>query len=330
MNTPLLTQILIGLKADLMGTIDLLQPVAIQLLLSFFLLELTTSLLLSKAGDNPLVIFRNKFTTWMFLYSIIFYFKKIMELIESMFLYFTKVSIRGGLGISLEELPYNILRLGIDSLEGILGYIKFAKPETWVLLFGVLLGFFIFAKVALTIGMVIIEYLVMSSLVIVLIPFMMFEKLRFVGDKVVGTLINLNMKIFVIQYLMYYFAKYLRQPINLPDEATGVQVLENGFYWLVAMGILGLMTAKGNEMAQTLISGATTFGDSSELVGMARNGMGNMAKGIKGAVAGAKSTPGIARGIKGAYNGAKSGSLGGAIGSTLGAIKGAREGYKGK
>lgn len=325
---PLLTQILEGLKLDLSGTITLLQPVAIQLLLYFFLLELTTGLMLSKPSENPLMIFKSKFTVWLFLYSIIHYFKTIMELIENIFAYFSKISMRGEIIPNIEELPYKVLEIGIESLGKILNYIEITKPQTWILLFGVLIGLFIFARVCLAIGMVIIEYLVMSSLVIILVPFMMFQKLRFVGDKVVGTLINLNMKIFVIQYLMFYFSRFLTEPINLPDEATGVQVLENGFYWLVAMGILGLMTTKGGEMAQTLISGATTFGDSSELVGMARQGGTNLANGIS------KSIKGVAGGIAGAKAGGVSGSLkgggiGSTIGATLGAIKGARNGFKG-
>ena len=40
-------------------------------------------------------------------------------------------------------------------------------------------------------------------------------------------------------------------------------MLENSFYWLVAMGMMAMMTMKGNEMAQTLDN---SFGDSSELV----------------------------------------------------------------
>lgn len=325
---PLLTQILKGLRVDLAGTIDLLQPVAIQLLLYFFLFELTAGLMLSKPSENPLMIFKNKFTVWLFLYSIIHYFKTLMGLIENIFSYFTKVSIKGELGIELEDLPYRVLVNAINVLKNILDYVQLTKPETWVLLVGVIIGLFVFAKVCLAIGMVIIEYLVMSSLVIILVPFMMFEKLRFVGDKVVGTLINLNMKIFVIQYLMFYFSRFLAQPINLPDEATGSQVLENGFYWLVAMAILGMMTMKGHEMAQTLISGATTFGDSSELVGMARQGGTNLVNGIS------KSIKGVAGGIAGAKAGGVAGSLkgggiGSTIGATLGAIKGARNGFKG-
>ncbi|MBC2857022.1 hypothetical protein H3N56_11320 [Cetobacterium sp. 2A] len=320
---PLLTQILTGLKLDLAGTIDLLQPVAVQLLLWFFLLELATNLLLSKAGENPLMIFRNKFTTWLFLYAIIIYFKRIIRLIEEMFIYFSKVSMRGDTIPNFEELPYRVLVNAFNALETILGYIEITKPSTWILLFGVLIGLFIFAKVALTVGMVIIEYLVMSSLVIVLIPFMMFEKLRFVGDKVVGTLINLNMKIFVIQYLMFYFSRFLLKPIDLPDQATGVQVLENGFYWLVAMSILGLMTAKGSEIAQTLISGATTFGDSSELIGMARKGAENMGKG-------ASKMAGAARGAGKMAGAAKNSGIGSKVGTILGGIKGKLAGFKEK
>ena len=82
--------------------------------------------------------------------------------------------------------------------------------------------------------------------------------------------------------------------------------IENSFYWLTAMAMLALVTLKGSEMAQTLVSGVTTFGDSSELVGMARTGLGR----IKGTVSG-----GITAGVagKGAIKGAKAGSVDGAV-----------------
>lgn len=133
---------------------------------------------------------------------------------------------------------------------------------------------------------------------------MMFEKLRFVGDKVVGTLINLNMKIFVIQYLMYHFSEFFKEPLMSNKDIS--YTIENSFYWLTAMAMLALVTLKGSEMAQTLVSGVTTFGDSSELVGMARTGLGR----IKGAVSG-----GITAGVagKGAMQGAKAGSVDGAV-----------------
>lgn len=337
-TTPLLTDIIKGLKIDMMGTIDLLQPVAYQLLLWFFMFELVSGLLHSEPGVNPLKILINKVKIWAYLYLMIFSFKKIMELIQQMFGYFAKISMRGTENLPLEEIPYNILQVGFESLEIILNYIKASKPETWILLVGIIIGLFIFAKVCLSVGMVVLEYLVMSSLIVILIPFMMFEKLRFVGDKVVGTLINLNMKIFVIQYLVNYFSKYLMTPINF-DGSTGVQVLENSFYWIVAIAILGLMTAKGSEMAQTLISGATTFGDSSELVGMARKGISNLGTGIKGSVMAGNISTGATNGArKGATAGGIAGSLkGGGIGATVGSvlggmkggIKGAWEGYKG-
>lgn len=337
-STPLLTEIIKGLKVDLMGTIDLLQPVAYQLLMWFFMFELVSGLLHSEPGVNPLKILMNKVKVWAYLYLMIFSFKKIMELIQEMFGYFAKVSMRGTENLPLEEIPYTILATGFNSLKTILNYIIFSEPKTWILLIGIVVGLFIFAKVCLSIGMVILEYLVMSSLVVILIPFMMFEKLRFVGDKVVGTLINLNMKIFVIQYLLYYFSKFLARPIDLPDTSVST-IMASSFYWVVAMAILGLMTAKGSEMAQTLISGATTFGDSSELVGMARKGISNLGTGIKGSVMAGNISTGATNGArKGATDGGLAGSLkGGGIGATVGSvlggmkggIKGAWEGYKG-
>ena len=325
MDTPLITQIFIDLNRDFSNTIDLLMPLAIQLLMWFFMFELTTGLLLAQAGTNPLLVLKDKIKVWAFLYGMIYYFKDLMKLINELFQYFIKVS-TGKVPRELEEIPFEILTIAYDSLNGLLSHLSWRKPSTWVLFVGCLIGFFIFARICLTVGMVILEYMVMSSLVIVLIPFMMFEKLRFVGDKVVGTLINLNMKIFVIQYLMTYFTKFLKE--DLITKGSTDSLIENSFYWLAAMGMLSLVTLKGSEMAQTLVSGVTSFGDSSELVGMARTGLGRTGQGIKGSILGAKVTAGAKAGMsEGAFKGATSGGLkGGSIGAAVGAILGGTKG----
>lgn len=333
MDTPLLTVIMRDLKVDLGSTVYVLQPVAVQLLAWFFMFELSSGLLLANPGTNPLMVFKSKFTTWAFLYLIIYYFKKLMDLIETLFLYFAKVATRGGSdSLPLEEIPYNVINVAFKLIKELFSYIVWNKPATWILLIGIIVGLYIFAKVALTVGMVVLEYLVMSSLVIVLVPFMMFEKLRFVGDKVVGTLINLNMKIFVIQYLIVFFAKFLTKPIDIPAGAGGTEIIETSFYWLVAMAILALMTLKGHEMAQTLISGVTSFGDSSELIAMARKGIGSMGKRMGNMITGGKVSVGAGKGaIAGAREGAvkgvqTGGSIGGAVGAALGGMKGALQG----
>lgn len=340
MDTPLITQIFRDLNKDFSNSINLLTPVAIQLLMWFFMYELLTGLLLAKAGTNPLLVLKDKIKTWAFLYAIIYFFKNMMGLINSIFQYFVKVS-TGETPNKLEELPYQLLTTAYTSLNGLLDNVSWRKPSTWVLLIGCIIGLFIFARICLTVGMVILEYMIMSSLVIVLLPFMMFEKLRFVGDKVVGTLINLNMKLFVIQYLMFYFSKFLKE--DLVTQGNTNSLIESSFYWLAAMGMLALVTLKGSEMAQTLVSGVTSFGDSSELVGMARAGIGRAAAGIKGSILGAKIGTGAIGGmVKGAKAGAMAGSITGGnmglrsigeqvgafLGGAGGAIKGGYDTYK--
>lgn len=322
MDKPLITRILEDLEKDLAGTINHLQPVAIQLLLWFFMYDLTTALLLAKPGSNPLVILKEKIKVWAFLYAIIYFFKDIMDLIKQMFEYFARVATQQP-PLELVDLPYKILQLAYMSLETLLDRTNLMSPSTWILMVGFIAGLYIFARICLTVGMVILEYLFMSSLVIILVPFMMFEKLRFVGDKVVGTLINLNMKIFVIRYLMIKLVEFLKEPIKAVE---GDSVILNSFYWLAAMGMMAMMTMKGNEMAQTLISGVTSFGDSSELVRNAREGLQKTLSTASGAYKGT---------AKGAYDGMlaganKGGGIGAAVGTILGGAKGAiKGGYRG-
>lgn len=331
MDKPLITTILEDLERDLSGTINLLQPVAIQLLLWFFMYDLTTALLLAKPGSNPLVILKEKIKVWAFLYAIIYFFKDIMDLIQELFQYFVKVSTGNEPG-KLIELPYKALYIAYGSLKQLLDKVEMLSPSTWALFVGFIIGLFVFARICLTVGLVILEYMFMSSLTVVLVPFMMFEKLRFVGDKVVGTLINLNMKIFVIQYLMFYFMKFLRRPLDFSNADGVLGIIENCFYWLAAMGMMAMMTMKGNEMAQTLISGVTSFGDSSEFVRNAREGISKVGKAAAGAVTAGKTAAGATKGgIEGAIDGGlkgsmKAGGIGAKVGSILGGIGGAAKG----
>lgn len=330
MNEALITRILEDLQKDLSGTIGLLQPVAIQLLLWFFMYDLTTALLLAQPGSNPLVILKEKIKIWAFLYAIIYFFQDMMNLIQDLFQYFIKVATGHSPG-KLTELPHEVLSLSYLALKQLLSRVELFSPSTWALFVAFIVGLFIFAKICITIGLVALEYMFISSLTIVLVPFMMFEKLRFVGDKVVGTLINLNMKIFVIQYIMYYFMKFLKEPI---EYVEGDGVISNTFYWLAAMGMMAMMTLKGNEMAQTLISGVTSFGNASELTRGVREGISKIGKGIRGAMtAGVVGKGAVKEGIEGGKQGYKNSvganGIGKTVGAFLGGVKGAAKGgYK--
>lgn len=65
---PLITTIFKELSTDFSHSISLLKPVAYQLLGWFFMYELCTSLLLAKAGTNPLIVLKDKIKVWAFLY----------------------------------------------------------------------------------------------------------------------------------------------------------------------------------------------------------------------------------------------------------------------
>lgn len=357
----LLTEILIGLENDLSMSIIYLQPVALQLLAWFFAYELVIGMLYSEAGSNPLTIFKSKITVWACLYAIIFYYEELIGLINNMFSYFGSVAIGGGIVPDTTKIPRDVLNVGVNSITKLWGYSKLTQPSTWILVVGMIFGLFVFAKIALTVGMVVIEYMVMSSLVIILIPFMMFKKMSFVGDKVLGMIINLNMKLLMIRFLIYYFSKFLTEPLAIDESMSGLQVVEQSFYWLVAMAVLGLMTMQGHTLAQTLISGATSFGDSSELVAKAREGIaGTVGKAwnsisnpvgkahgfVQGAKSGANATSESGSGgIMGTVQGIKSGmtlgkndrsnhvgsyGVGGAVGGYIKGLKNTRERFKNK
>ncbi len=327
MTEPLITTIFRELNSDFSHSITLLKPVAYQLLGWFFMYELCSNLLLAKAGTNPLLILKDKIKVWAFLYIIIYYFHSFIDLINQMFQHFLKVA-TGKTPVPIEDIPYDTLVLSYNSLAKMTEKVSWYKPSTYLIFAGVLIGLFIFARIALTIGMVIIEYMAITSLVIVLVPFMMFEKLRFVGEKVVGTIINLNMKLFVIQYLMCFFMKFLEEGVftenigNIKNETSAL------FYWLAAMGMLALVTLRGNELAQTLVSGVTSFGDSTSLMSTPSKVLGGTKEMVGGTITAGAVAKGMASGKQAASQkeGYADKSIGGKIASTIGSS--IKSGYK--
>lgn len=328
---PLITTIFKELSSKFSGSVTLLKPVAYQMLGWFFMYELCSSLLLAKAGTNPLTVLKDKIKVWAFLYIIIYYFHSFIDLFNGMFQHFLETAI-GKTPVPVEEIPYDTLTFSYEALGNMAEKVSLYRPSTWLILIGVVIGLFIFARISLTIGMVIIEYMAITSLVIVLVPFMMFEKLRFVGEKVVGTIINLNMKLFVIQYLMCFFMDFLEEGVFTNNIGSIEKETEALFYWLAAMGMLALVTLRGNELAQTLVSGVTSFGDSAGLMSAPGKAFGAAKSSVAGAVTAGKTIAGAA---KGGINGAKSGFESGKSGigkvtkafiqGSLGSVK---EGYK--
>lgn len=312
-----LTEILKTFEADLLKSSELLKPVAIQLLGWFFMFELTTGLLESKPGTNPLEILIDKMKRWAYLYAFIYFFDKAIELIEQLFDYFLTVSTNKS-AMDFTEIPEDMLGTSINSIFGLIDYIEVMSPTTWFLFVGVLIGLFVFGMVIFSVSMALMEYFVMKSLLIILVPFMMFKKLSFVGDKVVGTLINLNMKLFLIKFLYFYFEKFLSKPLVINEK--GLPLVASTVCWIMCMAVLGLTTTKANELAATLITGSSTFGDGSQLANFARSsvvGMAakayNTARGTakaghsagKGAMEGMKA--GYQKGISGSIDGMKAG-----------------------
>lgn len=312
-----ITDILKTFENDLWKSSELLKPVAIQLLGWFFMFELTTGLLESKPGTNPLEILIDKMKRWAYLYAFIYFFDKAVELIEQVFDYFLTIATNKPT-VDFAKIPQNMLSTAINSVFGLIDYIEVMSPTTWFLFVGVIIGLFVFGMVIFSVSMALMEYFIVKSLLIVLVPFMMFKKLSFVGEKVVGTLINLNMKLFLIKFVYSYFEKFLSQPLVINEK--GLPLIASTVCWLMCMAVLGLTATKANELAATLITGSSTFGDGSQLANFAKTSVIGMAakaykaaRGTakaghsagKGAMAGAKA--GYQKGISGSLEGMKAG-----------------------
>lgn len=312
---------------DLMGKFSLaterLEPIALGILTLMFGLEFLVAIAWRQEDSDPVKILRNKFSLWAVLYMMIFMYRRLLVKINESFIWLAGKA--SGVEIKNPEgMPSIIVQRGLAELKKAIDPFNFTEADSWIGLLIYIIGIIIVCYLALEIFIAYLEYSLLTSLVIIFIPFNMFEKTRFMGERVFSLVISQNMKIFLLTFLVSFITKYLNEPLQ---SAT----LEGAIVYLSGLAGLAFLASKTAGLSTSIIQGTPQLSSGGDIKSF-----------TAGAVAGAIGAGAIARqagmgastgatdgGIsgygKGGYAGSLAGSIyGGIAGGISGAIKGAK------
>lgn len=141
----------------------------------------------------------------------------------------------------------SIYALGIGSIGVIL-----LKLGLAIVIFGC------FAWLSIFLFTTTLQFYIISTLTVVLLPFGVVKQLAFLSEKAIGSIFSLGVKIMALKGLLTLTAPFLASldPVDPNDTNIG-EVLTI----LVGAAGMVLVTLKGPEIAQDLLSGSPTFGN---------------------------------------------------------------------
>ncbi|ERT66845.1 putative P-type conjugative transfer protein TrbL [Cetobacterium somerae ATCC BAA-474] len=318
-----LTTILNELMNKFSLATERLEPIALGILTLMFGFELLVAIAWRQEESDPVKILRNKFGMWAGLYTMIFMYRRLLVKINESFIWLAgKAS-----GVEIKNpsgMPSAIIGNGFLELEKLRKNIQFSDMSSWLFLVLLIFGIVIVCYLALEIFIVYLEYSLITSLVIIFIPFCMFEKTRFMGERVFSLVISQNIKIFLLTFLISFITKYLNEP--LVENTLG-----GGLMYIAGLAGLAFLASKTSGLSASIIQGTPQLSSGLDVKSFTAGaiagavGAGTIVKqaGI-GASAGA-SQGGISGYAKNGYAGGVVGTVTGAIGGGIsGAIKGAK------
>lgn len=189
--------------------------------------------------------------------------------------------------------------------------------------------------IALAVAVTYIEFNVLSSAILVLLPFCVLKPTSFIGEKGLGMLVSLGIKLMCLAIIVA-MCMDMTATISIPDDANWTQLLVT---WPAAFAMISLAYVIPS-MAANLAAGTPSSMGGLQFVSAAPAGAASLGSGVASAAGGVMSAAKIgARTIGGAVSGAKSanttmagsqagtkaaatalGALGGAAGQAMGSL----------
>ena len=193
-----------------------LEPIALGILTLMFGLEFVVAIAWRQEDSDPVKILRNKFALWAVLYMMIFMYRRLLVKINESFIWLAgKAS-----GVEMKHpssMPSAIIENGLEELSKLASPFDILDGSSWLGLLVYVVGMVIVCYLALEIFIAYLEYALLTSLVIIFIPFNMFEKTRFMVERVFSLVISQNIKIFLLTFLVSFITKYLNEPLKTAD-----------------------------------------------------------------------------------------------------------------
>lgn len=233
-----------------------LENIVLGLMTTFFGFEIIYSIAWKKEEDNILKILGFKIAHVFILAMIVKDYRNIATKLNESWVWLAGVA-TGINGQSPTKFIDDIINNGILMSKYYLENINVLNPTTYPNLLLWIIGVVVFMWIAIIIFVTYLEYGLLMGVGILFIPFLIFSKTKFIGEKIWGIIIGQNIKIFFIVVLFNFFSTYLNM-----DPGEGI---EKNFAYMGGLIGLGFLIRKAPSIAMGMV-GSTTGHDPSSAI----------------------------------------------------------------
>ena len=286
-----------------------------------------------------------------FLSYLITNYTPVLETVLDGFIYAgQRASGASGAGLGLFKDPGRIFVIGCQKINP--AFSKLAETSFWdlvsldpiVVLFCGIVSCLCFGLISIQVFITYLEYLLISALGFILIPFGVFEPLRFLSERVFGAIIGFGIKFMVLGLIVGVAERFVGE-LTLPATVSWQQALDFtvislalSFLAFHAPGLalsllsgsphISASTVAASAAAGTAVASTLAHGQAVGLAGIARWGLSTVGAAAGGAIAAAQAkgdSKGVLSKALSLSRQAGSGLLGAAAGPIMGAISSVAE-----
>jgi type IV secretion system protein TrbL len=176
---------------------------------------------------------------------------------------FAKIGLAGGGGsVTANDLfdPSKIINFGLEACKPILNAHSsllefFIVPyDSFIKLFACFIILLSYALIALQLFITVLEFNILAVAGMILIPFSIFKPLSWLGERAIGAIFSMGVKMMVLAFVISLSYNTL-QTLSLPFDTTTEMVLTV----MVMSGIIALLCWHAPSIAAQFISGSPTL-----------------------------------------------------------------------
>lgn len=270
-------------------------PLSIGLLSTFVAFQILFTLW-KKPTSMPFAdIFDVLVKYWIF-YSFIVNYVELITKVKDTFIFF---GMKGAGSTGKPSLdPHLLFNKGYFILSKIWNEFSWNSPSSWGYFIAWIIGIIVIGFLALNIFVMLLEYLALTNLSVVFVPFLIFEKTEFIGAKVFQIIVSQSVRLMIISFLIELTFGELNNLVTVSDVKGG---------FVVVLGLAGItyLSFKAPDLASGMLNGAPslTWGKAWEDIKSTGRSAKSTAKGAIKAGKVAVKTPGaIKDGAKAGYS----------------------------
>jgi P-type conjugative transfer protein TrbL len=270
-------------------------PLSIGLLSTFVAFQIVFTLW-KKPTSMPFAdIFDVLVKYWIF-YSFIVNYVELITKVKDTFIFF---GMKGAGASGKPSLNPDVLfDKGYRILEKIWNSFSWNAPSSWGYFVAWIIGIFVIGFLALNIFVMMLEYLALTNLSVIFVPFLIFEKTEFIGAKIFQVIVSQSVRLMVLAFLVELTFGQLNNLVAIND-------VQDGFIAVLGLSGITYLSFKAPDLASGMLNGAPslTWGKAWEDIKSTGRSAKSTAKGAISAGKVAVKTPGaIKDGAKTGYS----------------------------